>query len=79
MDYLDINNIYKPETITLKFEDYQNLLNRIRNNEEFENKLQELVKDKKLVYLQNKSNPNIVGFVTPDRITKRQNHWEIIE
>lgn len=79
MDYLDKNNIYKPETITLKFEDYQKLLDRIKYDEEFENKLQEMVKEKKLICLKHKYSKDMRAFVTLDRLVKRDNHWEIVE
>lgn len=79
MDYLDKNNIYKPETITLKFEDYQKLLDRIRDDEEFEGKLQEMVKERKLVYIRHASMNNIRGFVPLEKMVKKGDNWKIIE
>lgn len=79
MDYLDKNNIYKPETITLKFEDYQKLLDRIHYEETFHEQLLEMVNEKKLVHLMSTHERNKVEMFAPiEKIVRFNEYWKLI-
>ena len=81
MDYLDKNNIYKPETITLKFEDYQKLLDEVVTSRQVTDKLKQMVEQKDLVFVRwRKSiyNNLLEMFVPFDKIKEIEKDWETI-
>ena len=81
MDYLDKNNIYKPETITLKFDDYQKLLDDIVTSKQLTDRLKQMIEQKDLVFMRyRKSLPNslLESFVPTEKIALFEEKWERI-